>query len=209
MTGKVIDLLKNGNVVVPRFLLTNYKKLKITEKELVLLIYLIDDCEFNPERISMDLGMKISDVLTLVDSLSKKDILKIKLVKNNKVREEIISLDELYNKLAILLMEDKNDEKISSTVFDQFEKEFGRSLSPMEFEIIGAWMEAGFTEELVLLALKEAVYNKVSNLRYIDTILSEWRKKGIKTKEDILAGRKKISKKETKKEVFDYDWLNE
>lgn len=208
MTGKVIDILKNGNISFPKMLLTNYKKLKITEKELIVLIYLIDDNEFDPERIATDLNIKPIDVLTLVSSLSKKDIVKLENVTNNNVCEEYVCLDELYNKLAISLMENETESK-DTTLFDKFEKEFGRTLSPIEYEIIGAWIEGDFSEELILLALKEAIYNGVSNLRYIDKILYEWNKKGIKSKEDIEKEREKFSKKDSKKEVFDYDWLNE
>ena len=59
------------------------------------------------------------------------------------------------------------------------------------------------------MALKEAVYNGVTNLRYIDKILYEWKKKGIKSKEDIEKERANFKKKSSKGEVFDYDWLNE
>ncbi len=208
MTGKIIDLLKNGSIIFPKTLLTNYKKLKITEKELIILIYLINNNEFDPERIALDLNIKPVDVLTLVSSLSKKDIIKLESVTNNNICEEYVCLDELYNKLAMYLMEDKVENK-EITLFDRFEKEFGRTLSPMEYEIIGAWIEDGFTEELVLLALKEAIYNGVSNLRYIDKILYEWKKKGINSKSDVEKHQEKFNKKAPKKEVFDYDWLNE
>ncbi len=207
MTGKIIEILKNGNIIIPKILLKNYKKFKITDKELIVLIYLIDNNEFDPEKIGNDLNIKITDVLNLIDSLSKKDIIKIKTQKTNNITEEYISLDELYNKLVLTIMEQK-EEKKETTIFDKFEKEFGRTLSPMEYEIIGAWLESNFTEELIIQALKEATYNGVSNLRYIDKILYEWNKKGIKTQKDIENSRKKWSKKD-KKEVFDYDWLNE
>lgn len=208
MTNKIINILKDGNIVVPKLLLTNYQNLKITEKELIVLIYLINNNEFDPEKIAVNLNMKQVEVLTLISSLSTKDIIKIKNITNNNIREEYVCLDELYNKLVLLLMEEK-EEKKETTIYDKFEKEFARTLSPMEYEIIGAWIESDYTEELIELALKEAIYNGVSNLRYIDKILSEWHKKGIKTKEDIEKELKKFSKKETKKEVYDYDWLNE
>ena len=100
-------------------------------------------------------------------------------------------------------------EPTKTTIYDKFEKEFGRTLSPMEFEIIGAWIDNNYTEELILLALKEAVYNGASNLRYLDKILSEWRKNGIKTENDIKIEKERRIKQPPKKEVFDYDWLNE
>ena len=206
MTGKIIDILKDGNYIIPKLLIQNYKQLKITEKELVILIYLINNNEFDPEKISENLNIKTIDILNIVNSLNKKDILTINTITNNNIKEEYVCLDELYNKLVLLFMEKKEEKTI--TIYDVFEKEFGRTLSPMEYEIIGAWIDGDYSEELITYALKEAIYNGVNNLRYIDKILFEWNKKGIKTKEDIEKDRKNHSKK-TKKEVFDYDWLNE
>ena len=45
MTGKITELLKNGNVFVPKLLLLNYKNLHITDSELILLIYLLGENE--------------------------------------------------------------------------------------------------------------------------------------------------------------------
>ena len=206
MTEKVIDLLKNGYVVIPKLLLKNYRKLKITEKELLLLIILMDNCDFDPERMAKEVGMSSKEVLTLVSGLTQKDIIVLNSVTNNNVCDEYIALDNLYEKLALILMENKEENK-SSNIFDTFEKEFARTLSPMEYEIIGAWVEAGFEEETIKLALKEAIYNGVTNLRYIDKILYEWKKKGIKSKKDIANVKKGEQSKN--EEVFDYDWLNE
>ena len=82
----------------------------------------------------------------------------------------------------------------------------------MEYEIIGAWIENGISEETIILALKEAIYNGVSNLRYIDRILSEWTKKGIKTEDDVLKSRMNFKKKKESKpsdDILNYDWLND
>lgn len=207
MTGKILELMKHGHIIVPKALLQNYKKLKLTDKELIVLIYLLGAEEFDPEKISQDLNIKLPDILKLIDSLISKDILKIN-VKSGKVCEEYVDLDEMYNKLAMSFINDKK-EAPKTTIYDQFEKEFGRTLSPMEYEIIGAWLDGNYSEQLISLALKEATYNGVSNLRYIDKILSEWRKKGVKSEKDIKQDREKHNRQSQKKEVFEYDWLNE
>lgn len=207
MTGKILELLKNGHIMVPMALLQNYKKLKLTDKELIILIYLLGSNEFDPEKISKDLNIKLPDTLKLIDSLTSKDILKIS-VKSGKVCEEYIDLDEMYKKLVLTMMNDKK-ETPKTTIYDKFEKEFGRTLSPMEYEIIGAWLDNNYEEQTIELALKEAIYNGVTNLRYIDKILSEWKKKGIKTENDIKTEREKRNKQKPKKEVFEYDWLND
>ena len=62
---------------------------------------------------------------------------------------------------------------------------------------------------LILAALKEAVFNGVSNLRYIDKILYEWNKKGIKKTDDI---KKRQVEEKDKKDIeasYEYDWLND
>lgn len=202
MTGKVVELLKSGSVCVPNILILSYKKLKITDRELIVIIYLLNKSDFDPEMISKDLDIKMADVLKIIDSLSKKDILKIEMTKGPIV-SEYINMDRLYNKLAMELINEKKEKQ--TTIYDKFEKEFARTLSPMEYEIIGAWLDDNQSEEIIELALKEAIYNGVTNLKYIDKILSEWKKKGVKSKTDI----KRVSTKKTKKEVFEYDWLNE
>ena len=204
MVNKVIETLKDG-IIVPKLLLGSYKKLNITAEELILVIYFLGNNDFDIERICKELSLKPNKVLTLIDNLTKKDILKLKKVTNNNICEEYVCLDELYNKLALILINEK--EEVTTSIYDDFEKEFGRTLSPMEYEIIGAYIDEGFREDLILAALKEAVYNGVTNLRYIDKILYEWQKKGIKEPEDLKIKNKK--EKKQAKEVFDYDWLND
>lgn len=212
---KIINLLKNNNLNIPRILLYNYKNLKLTEKELIILIYIInsDNLNFDPKKISTDLNFSLPEILELIDSLSTKDFIKIELKKIDNIREEFINLDNFYNKLAYLIINNEettvNNNEVSN-VFDIFEKELGRTLSPMEYEIINGWIDVPFKEELIIAALKEATYNGVSNLRYIDKILYEWKKKGINTKEDIEKNRNSFqSRKVESKPLFDYDWLND
>ena len=52
----------------------------------------------------------------------------------------------------------------------------------MECQIIKGWIDDGFSHELIMEALKEAIYNGVTSLRYIEKILYEWRKKDIRIK---------------------------
>ena len=41
--GKVINLLRNNNINIPRLLLTKYKQLKLTETKLIVLIYILNE----------------------------------------------------------------------------------------------------------------------------------------------------------------------
>ena len=207
--NQIIELLKSTNYQVKKELLFNYKSLNITDVEFIVLIYLTNQTSdiYNPKQIGNDLKLGLNEVLEIINSLTEKGIISIELKKINNARTEVINLDTLTEKMAFNL-EPKNEEKKSS-IYDVFETEFGRTLSPMEYEIITGWLDSGYTEELITLALKEATYNGVSNLRYIDKIIYEWGKKGIKTKEDVEKNKKQFKSNTEKKEMFDYNWLDE
>lgn len=211
MTDKVNQIIRERDIVIPRLLFLNYKKLGMSSDELVFLIYLINsDDIFNPMQISTDLELSLNDVMGCMESLTSKGFIKVELRKNGNVRNEYVNLDGMYDKLSYLLVSDERTQETS--IFDIFEKEFGRTISPMEYEIIGAWIENGTSEETIILALREATYNGVSNLRYIDKIISEWTKKGIKTEQDVLKSRMNFKKKKENKpanEILNYDWLND
>ncbi len=213
MMDKLIQVMKD-NFLVPKLLLCTYKKLNIDEKALVVLIYIMNDktLKFNPKQISSDLSLSMPEVLSIVDTLSTNGLIAIELKKVGDIREEFINLDNLYTKLAYFVVNEESEakEEKSSNIYDNFEQEFGRPLSPIEYELINGWLDAEFKEEVIILALKEAVFNGVTNLRYIDKILYEWKKKGLNSKEAVLQSKREPEiKKQPRKELFDYDWLND
>lgn len=202
---QLIEVMQTRSYQIPGFIFNNYKKLKMTEKELIVLIYMYNmQVYFNPKAISNDLGMKMENVLDIVQSLEEKNIISIDAIDKDNIRCEKINYDSLYQKCAFL-MDNKND---NNDIYTKYEKELGRPLSPMESEIISKWLEE-YDEELIILALKEAIYNGTTNFRYIDRIIFEWHKKGIKTEKDIMENRKKYKNDKKTKEIEDIDWLNE
>ena len=119
-----------------------------------------------------------------------------------------------YEKIALLSLETINKkEEDDSNIFQLLEREIGKQLSTIEIEIVKAWKETGYSDEIIKEAVKEAVLNGVANLRYIDKILYEWAKKGIKTHEDVEKNRKEFRNKEKEKpkkiDLFDYDWMDD
>ena len=212
-SSKIIDILKEGNIVIPSYLLKNYKKLKLELNEFIFLMYLYNkgnNTVFDPAKFSNDLGIELEKTLEHVSNLNDKNYLKVEVVKNDKgIMEEHISIDDFYSKLSLLLAEEVNNtDNSKSNVFEVIEKEFGRTLSPIEYEIIKAWLDSNISEELITEALKEATFNGVSNLRYIDKILYEWGKKGIKTKEDVEINKQKRNNSRSKNEDLDLDIMD-
>lgn len=214
MENNVRKILMDRPLVIPRIIINNYKKLNITEEELIILIFIIDygvDLEYNPSIFVQELNIDKYKVLELINSLKEKNILTILIKKENKrVSSEYISLQPLYDKIMNIVMDNKEKQiEIDENIYSIFENELGRTLSPLEYEKIKE-MVTSYGQELVVEALKEAVYNRANNLRYIETILSEWNKKGHKTKADILKDRENYRRKKTDNiKLPDIDWLND
>lgn len=211
MLDKMINLLKESSISIPHLLLQNYRNLSITDRELIILMILLNEKSsiYNPAKLSTILQIPLHEVLDNVNDLINKGLLKIEIRKVNKIREEHVLLDDVYKKLAFLIVKEE-EQNTKKDIYSIFEKEFGRTLSPMEYEIITNWIERNYSEELILLALKEAVYNHVNSLSYVDRILQDWKRKGIKNKEDVEKEKNRfMKKKEQPKQVFEYDWLNE
>lgn len=214
MENNVRKILMDRPLVIPRIIINNYKKLNITEEELIILIFIIDygvDLEYNPSIFVQELNIDKYKVLELINSLKEKNILTILIKKENKkVSSEYISLQPLYDKVMNIVMDNKEKQiEIDENIYSIFENELGRTLSPLEYEKIKE-IVTSYGQELVVEALKEAVYNRANNLRYIETILSEWNKKGYKSKADILKDRENYRKKKTDNiKLPDIDWLNE
>ena len=205
---KILELLKGGSICVPKIFFTHYKNLEINDKEFIVLMYLMNyNGGFNPKYIGSELGISFKEILELINVLCEKGFIEIEVRDIRGMKEEYISLNKLYEKLAFLVLNQEKEDSKPNNLFSIFEKEFGRTLSPIEYELINAWKENHFSEELILAALKEAVLNGVSNLRYIDKILYEWNRKGIKNVSELQ--KQKESKPKKDLDVFHYDWLND
>ncbi len=206
---KICQMMKSQSIHLPLILIKNYQNLKLEPKDLLLIGYLLGIETLNYQKIAADLNLNQEDVLIGINSLQEKGYLEIKIVKNlENVMEETFSLDNLFSKLALSCLEDKKDNE--TTVFKLFEEELGRTLSSMEYEIINSWLDSGFKEELIKEALKEAVFNGAKSLRYVDRILFEWNKKGIKTIKDLAKKQEKFHKSKKEEIIIpDYNWLED
>lgn len=220
-SAKLIDIFKQGHIVIPLFMLQHYKELKLEIGEFLFLMYLYNlgnKFIFDPSKFASDLNLDIKDVMNYIGTLSDKHFIRVEVMKNDKgLMEEMVLMDDFYSKLSLITMDEINNVSSadSSNIYEVIEKEFGRTLSPMEYEIIRAWLDNDMSEELIQEAIKEATYNGVSNLRYIDKILYEWSKLGIKTAKDVSDNRKKRAKakeeasSDVDMDIMDWDWFDD
>ncbi len=214
MNDKLLTLISEKPIFIPKILLNNYHKLNIEDSELIVIIAIMsmgNKVLYDPVSISNEIGLDKMEVMKYINDLMEKNILSLVIEKNNHKTTEYISLDMLYKRLANIVIDSEEKEiEVDKNVFDIFQKELGKTLSPMQYEMIKEWINSGTSQELIIEALREAVLNGVSNFNYIDKIISTWKEKGYNTKEDIIKEKSKYrSSKKEQKEIFDTDWLSQ
>lgn len=222
-SSKLIEIFKQGNMVIPLYLLQHFKDLKLKLEEFIFLMYLYnlgDNFVFDPTKFSNDLNMTLVEVMSFIEALTDKKFIRVESKKNDKgIMEEFIIMDDFYSKLTLITIDEVNKETndaSKSDIFEVIQKEFGRTISPIEYEIIKAWIESGINESVIKEAVKEATFNGVSNLRYIDKILYEWGKLGVKTVEDVEKNRMKRNNtnknqvnEEVDMDVIEWNWFDD
>ena len=111
---------------------------------------------------------------------------------------------------------DKEKEKIvdvenstattQNDIFTFIEKNFGRTLSPIECQEIATWQDC----ELTRHAITQAVLNGVHNIKYISRILENYKVKNIQTIIDAQNNEKKFKQRNSKNNIeISPQWINE
>jgi DNA replication protein len=183
-----------GNLSIPNFLIAHYKNLKLTEAELVLILQVISfQSKGNyfptPEELSTRMTISADICANMLRTLIQKGVINITDEYNREgIRYEKYSLKPLFEKLVdcFLMLKRTEESTLKQTaeadLYSCFETEFGRPLSPFEIETLGMWIDDDRHDAMIIkAALKEAVISGKLNFRYIDRILFEWKKNGIKT----------------------------
>lgn len=106
-------------------------------------------------------------------------------------------------------IEDNINENNSSNIYDFIEENFGRTLSPIEYEQISDWIDT----ELTRYAIKQAVLNGKYNIKYINTILNSYKNKSItsvqQAQEDELRFKQNKALKGNTKKPIRPSWMDQ
>lgn len=158
---------------VERLLLLKGKQAGLSDHEILILLLIYTLSRLNKQLITPSLLMNYS-------SLSNKEL--------DQVLDHLLKKKWIYNQSGTIrlnhfierLLEEKEEVADRMNLIEIFEEQFGRPLTPMELDIIKEWINQGFEEDMILKALKEAVKSQVLTLRYIDGILNNWQRNGMK-----------------------------
>ena len=210
MNELVFNTLKEKDFIIKCYLLKVAISLNLDLNDFILLVYLTNQEEpsLNIENIKKYTYLSEDAIMESYTKLLAINLIEVTMKKDgNGLVREVINLDNIIKNITSdITREHKQSEK--TNLFSLFEREFVRPLSPMEYEIINEWIRSGISEELISEALKEAIFNGVKSLRYIDKILISWKDKGYKSASDVRSSFKKEDET-TNTELFSYNWLED
>ncbi|MBS4191002.1 DnaD domain-containing protein [Bacillus sp. FJAT-49705] len=231
----ILKWLQEGNVTIPGALLNHYKEMNLYEHELVLILHVISFIEKGnefptPVELSSRMTISVSECTEILRKLIQKGYIEIKdNYSAEGIRYERYNIEPLLEKLIDhFLLKNKQEAAVinqqnETDLYTCFEQEFGRPLSPFECETLALWMDDDHHDpHIIKAALREAVISGKLNFRYIDRILFEWKKNGIKTIEQAKSYGKKFRQNQsqhrykanegsaqTTKSIPFYNWLEQ
>lgn len=192
------ELLNYKCINFQRLLMIKAKSLKISDQECYVLLLImtmneIDLKPITPANISKLCSLTINKIDEILISLVDKHM-----VSRNKGK---LDLEPLHLKL---LNQSVKEEVKDLDLVSVFENAFGRSLNQMELEIINTFKTSGYDDQMILDALNESVKSGVINFRYIEKILDNWSKYGVKRRyapaSHVGVGQ------EIEQDIKDYKW---
>lgn len=202
----LFNSLMEGTVAVPSLLLKHYCALKLSEVDVMTLIHFISFVEKERntfptlDEIQERMAASSDAVIASVQKLIREQFITIDEDTNETTgfRTEHYNLTPLYKKLAKCAAEQQlnalaeaaaamaqsqapSEDRVKN-IYTTIENEFARPLTPMELETISNWLDKDmYKEELIMTALKEAVFAGKVHFRYIDRILLDWSRNRVST----------------------------
>lgn len=117
-----------------------------------------------------------------------------------------LNTNNKYNNINIINTKKQNIDYINNNnIYDFLQKELGRTLLPTEIEKVKEWED----NELTRYAVKVAILNGAYTINYIDTIIYNWQKLGIKSVSQAQEETKRYrDKKISKKTDYTPEWFD-
>ena len=167
-------------------LLENYKKLKISENELAV-IFMIDHLvtQGNPfitaDLLSLKMSLDVKEIDTIIADLLTRGFMEYASLNGRTVTSLNPLKEKLFSNFALSVSKEaenkKAKEEMLSNIYQSFEAELGRTLQPMEVSTIREWVDLGYSDEIIINALKEALAQGKKSIKSVDKVLLSWAKR--------------------------------
>ena len=165
-------------------LLEYYRKLHLNENELATIL-MIDhllgqkNTLVTPDLLSLRMSLSSKELDKIFVSLIERGYLVFDTGKNIKVSLKPLKkkLYEVFEETLAKEHETKISEektKVLQNIYQVFEKELSRPLSPLEISLIGEWVDRGYSDERIIEALRESLSKGKKTLKSVDKVLLQW-----------------------------------
>lgn len=214
-----LSAYKTGNLVLPNDLLFHFHKIFDNSDDFLVwqFFYLQNTTsieEISPNQIAESIGKSIAEVNRSMSNLTEKGLLQYKTIVLNGEIEAVFDalpalerLDEIVGSHSTTVQ--TVPQNVLKDLVETFQQELGRLLTPFEIEDLTKTIQDDKTNpELVIAALREAVFNGKANWKYIQAILRNWRREGITTVSQVEAKREERETTNPKNITVSDDFLN-
>jgi len=213
------------NQIDYRYLLVDtYKSLGLSEQDLALLLVVDNILKEQPtlitaELLALKMNIDIKELDKMLVSLMNRGFLEF--VNAECSSSLVTSIQPTYKRLAdnfvkevitsSTLEDNKSKLQEVSNIYGIFERELGRSLSPVELEKIREWVSMGSSEEMIIDSLHEAqTKSKRVTIRQVDKIILKRITANDVSKEGFSAVNDKYRQEiETAIDIADTKWTDD
>jgi DNA replication protein len=179
-------------------LLDCYKKLNLSEQELVVILMIDHLLEQGNSLVTADLlsikmNYAVKDIDKTMVGLMNRGLLSY----DTSDKSMRTSLDALKNQVYVQFQQSVEREQIDlmskekadrlSALISFFETKLCRSLSPLETQTMGDWLEAGYQDQEIQDSLLDALKERKKTIRAVDKILRAKRRDSDLSKEGATA----------------------
>lgn len=214
-----LSAYKTGNLVLPNDLLFHFHKIFDNSDDFLVwqFFYLKNTTsieEISPNQIAESIGKSVAEVNRSMSNLTEKGLLQYKtIVLNGEIEAVFDALPALERLDEIVGCHSTTVQTVPQNVLkdlvETFQQELGRLLTPFEIEDLTKTIQDDKTNpELVIAALREAVFNGKANWKYIQAILRNWRREGITTVSQVEAKREERETTNPQNITVSDDFLN-
>lgn len=212
-TSLLQNYIQAGETNISNLLLHHYKEIGMTTSQLVLYLEFKsyqDRGIVNPDirLLAKHLGTDEKQVFNQLHQMMTNHLVEQQIRQLSDGKEDVFfDFSALVNKLINLQEQTANNQQVEQTAnkreatFAMLESEFGRPLSSMELQIVNDWFDKDqYTGAMIKLALRQAVMNSALNLQYMERILQNWQRQGLRTERDITEHERKFEERRSDQE---------
>ncbi len=188
---QALDALEESYATFPYILFRRYHSIGLSDEEFLIILHIVASQQIEHSFPRLDdlagrMSLSKERIAVILQGIMGQGLLQHK--------NDRVSLRPLIERVLGL----ENRSNTTASVYTRFEEEFGRLLSPLEYEQIMQWVdEDQYPQWMIIEALRESVLAGVYNFRYVDTVLTDWSRTNIKSEQQLQEYRQKYRARST------------